>query len=96
MVKSYKNPPSILWAKKHLFSFSYYPIPIIIISYDLREQFLILCDKKAIILVCNVWVNLYVGLCNIDFIKLMAVILVCNVCMNPCVGLCCFPAGLKG
>ena len=71
-----QNPPSILWAKKHLFSFSYYPIPIIIISYDLREQFLILCDKKAIILVCNVWVNLYVGLCNIDFIKLMTIILV--------------------
>ena len=54
------------------------------------------CDKKAIILVCNVWMNLYVGLCNIDFITLMAIILVCNVCMNLCVGLCCFPAGLKG
>ena len=43
------------------------------------------CDKKAIILVCNVWMKLYVGLCNIDFIKLMIIILVCDVCMNICV-----------
>ena len=43
------------------------------------------CDKKAIILVCNVWMNFYVGLLNIDFIKLMTIILVCDVCMNICV-----------
>ena len=55
------------------------------------------CDKKAIILVCNVCMNLYVGLCNIDFITLMAIIntaIMCNVRMNLYVGLCCFPAGL--
>ena len=109
MIKKYKNPPSILWAIKHFFSFSYHPtlivdfisplplekaifdsilsrmINLVIFIAILKEAevqgcpstvSLNRCDKKAIILVCNVWMNLYVGLCNIDFIKLMTIILV--------------------